>query len=114
MLISTRCRGRKIESPGLRRSLYARRHSGPETPMLKSIIAIVVSYIAMFVLFMAVFTGLYFLFGVERVFQPDSYEVSALWMAATLTGALLGAMFGGFLCATISKSWRTCQVFALI
>ena len=60
--------------------------------MLKSIIAIVVSYVAMLVLFMAVFTGLYFLFGVERIFQPDSYEVSPLWMAVTLVGALLGAV----------------------
>jgi len=82
--------------------------------MLKSIIAIVVSYVAMLVLFMAVFTGLYFLFGVERIFQPDSYEVSPLWMAVTLVGALLGAMFGGYLCATISKNWRVCQVFALV
>ncbi|HVF73054.1 MAG TPA: hypothetical protein VM940_15735 [Chthoniobacterales bacterium] len=82
--------------------------------MLRSIIAIIVSYVAMFVLFMVLFTGLYFAFGVERVFQPDSYEVSALWLVVTLIGALLGAMFGGYLCATISKSWRTCQVFALI
>src|SRR5215213_5689623 len=82
--------------------------------MLKSIIAIIVSYVAMFVLFMALFTGLYFLFGVERVFQPDSYEVSTRWIVVTLVGALLGTMFAGYLCATISKSWRTCQVFALI
>ena len=82
--------------------------------MLKSIIAIVVSYVAMFVLFMAVFTGLYFAFGVERVFQPDSYEVTLLWIVATLVVAFLGTMFAGYLCASISKSWRTCQVFALL
>jgi uncharacterized membrane protein YedE/YeeE len=82
--------------------------------MLKSILAIIVSYIAMFVLFMAVFFGLYFALGVERVFQPDSYEVSTFWIILTLVVAFLVTMFAGYLCAAISKSWRTCQVFALI
>ena len=82
--------------------------------MLKSILAIIVSYVAMFVIFMAIFTCLYFLLGVERVFQADSYEVSMLWIALTVVIGLLVSIFAGFLCAAISKSWRTCQVFALI
>jgi len=82
--------------------------------MLKSILAIIVSYIAMFVIFMAIFTCLYFVLGVERVFQADSYEVSMLWIALTLVISFLVSMFAGWLCAAISKSWRACQVFALI
>jgi hypothetical protein len=82
--------------------------------MLKSILAIIVSYVAMFVIFMAIFTCLYFVLGVERVFQADSYEVSMLWIALTLVIGFVVSMFAGFLCAAISKSWRTCQVFALI
>jgi uncharacterized membrane protein YoaK (UPF0700 family) len=82
--------------------------------MLKSILAIVVSYIAMFAIFMAIFTGLYFALGIERVFQTDSYEVSMLWIVLTLVIGFLVSMFAGYLCAAISKSWRTCQLFALI
>jgi hypothetical protein len=82
--------------------------------MLKSIVAIIVSYLVVFVLFSAVFVGLYFVLGVERVFQPDSYEVSTLWLGLTLVGSLLGWMFGGWLCVKISKSLRTGQVFALL
>ena len=82
--------------------------------MLKSILAIIVSYVAMFVIFMAIFTGLYFVLGVERVFQADSYEVSMLWIVLTLVIGFVVSMFSGYLCAAISKSWRTCQVFALI
>jgi CDP-diglyceride synthetase len=82
--------------------------------MLKSILAIIVSYIAMFVIFMAIFTGLYFALGVERVFQMDSYEVSMLWIVLTLIIGFLVSMFAGYLCAAISKSWRVCQIFALI
>ena len=82
--------------------------------MLKSILAIVVSYVAMFVIFMAIFTGLYFVLGIERVFQTDSYEVSMLWIVLTLVIGFVVSIFAGYLCAAISKSWRTCQVFALI
>ena len=82
--------------------------------MLRSILAIVVSYVAMFVIFMAIFAGLYFVLGTERVFKADSYEISTLWLALTLIFGFLVTVFAGYLCATISKSWRTCQVFALI
>lgn len=82
--------------------------------MLKSILAIVVSYIAMFAIFLAIFTGLYFLLGVDRVFETDSYEVSTLWIVLTLVVGFLVSIFAGYLCALISKSWRTCQIFALI
>ena len=82
--------------------------------MLRSILAIVASYVVMFVIFMAIFTCLYFALGVERVFQTDSYEVSMLWIVLTLVIGFFVSMFAGYLCAAISKSWRTCQVFALI
>ena len=82
--------------------------------MLKSILAIIVSYLALFILFMAIFTGCYFALGIERVFQPDSYEVSTLWVILTLVIAFLVTMFAGYLCATLSKNWRACQVLALI
>lgn len=82
--------------------------------MLKSIVGIIVSYVAMFVFFMATSTGCYFALGPERVFQPDSYEVSLLWLAVTLVLSFFGCMFAGYVCAAITKSWRTCQVFAFI
>src|SRR3954454_21797992 len=82
--------------------------------MLRSILAIIVSYIAMFVIFMAIFTGLYFALGVERVFVTDSYVVSMLWIILTLVIGFLVCLFAGYLGAVISKSWRTEQVYALI
>jgi hypothetical protein len=82
--------------------------------MLRSILAIIASYVVMFVLFMAIFLGLYIGLGTERVFQPDSYEVSTLWLALTLAGSFFVSLLGGWLCVTISGSWRVGQVFALI
>lgn len=82
--------------------------------MLKSILAIIVSYLAMFVIFMAIFSGLYFVLGVERVFQTDSYEVSMVWLALTLVIGFLVSGFAGYLCVALSKSFRTGQIFALV
>jgi hypothetical protein len=82
--------------------------------MLKSILAIVVSYIAMMLLFSLAFAALYAGLGVERVFQSDSYEISTLWLVLSIVGSFFMAMFAGWLCVTISKSVRTGQVFALI
>ena len=82
--------------------------------MLKSILAIIVSYIVMFVLFTAVFAGLYLALGVERVFQPDSYEISTLWLVLSIIGSFFFAMFAGWLCVAISRSLRAGKIFALI
>ncbi len=82
--------------------------------MLKSIVAIIVSYVIGNLVFFGIITAGFFLLGVERVFEPDSYEVSRTWLALTLIVSLLGAAVGGYVCASISHSWRTCQVFALI
>ena len=82
--------------------------------MLKSILAIIASYAVMFLFFIAVFFGCYMVLGSERVFQTDSYEVTPLWIALSVILSFLGSILGGFLCAAISKSKRTCQVFAFI
>jgi len=49
--------------------------------MLKSILAIIVSYIAMFAILMAIFTCLYFCWDEARFSGQTVYEVSMLWIA---------------------------------
>lgn len=80
----------------------------------RSVLAIMLSYAVMVIFFMAVFMGAYLALGVERVFQPDSYEVSTLWMGLAAFLSFCGSILGGFICAAISKSKRTCQVFAFL
>jgi hypothetical protein len=36
------------------------------------------------------------------------------WIVLTLAIAFFVCMFAGYVCAAISKSWRVCQVFALL
>lgn len=82
--------------------------------MLKSILAVIASYAVMFIFLFAAFTGCYLALGTEGAFQTDSYEVSTVWIGLTVVVCLLAGILGGFLCAAISRSKRTCQVFAFI
>lgn len=80
--------------------------------MLKSIIAVIVSYVVMVVFLFAVFSLVYLGMGTERAFQAGTYVVTPLWLALAVVISFLGAMLGGYVCAGISKSKRTCQVLA--
>ena len=89
-------------------------HLNQETNMGKSIIAVVISYIAMMVVFFVVFAALYLALGAERVFEPGTFKVTPLWIALALAGAIAAGALGGYLCFAISGSLRACQVMAVI
>ena len=74
----------------------------------------IVGYAAISLFFFAAFTGVYFALGVERIFQSDSYEVSTLWLVLSAAIGLGGGILGGYVCAAISRSKRTCELFAAI
>ena len=80
--------------------------------MLRSIVGVIVGYAVISIFFLVTFTGVYFTLGVERIFQPDSYQVSTLWLILSAIISIFGSMLGGYVCAAVSKSERTCQVFA--
>ncbi|MEY2490420.1 MAG: hypothetical protein QOC70_2362 [Verrucomicrobiota bacterium] len=82
--------------------------------MLKGIVGIIASYIVMAIFITVVFIGLFLVLGVERVFQPDSYEVSMLWLIISAIISFCSALLGGYVCFAISNSMRACQVLALI
>ena len=80
--------------------------------MLKAIIAVVVGFIAMTIFSIAAFCCVYLGMGSDRAFQPESYDVSTLWMVVMVVLSLIGGVVGGFICAAISKSMGVCKVFA--
>ena len=82
--------------------------------MLRGIVGVIAGYIVMAIFITIVFLGLFLALGVERVFQPDSYEVSTLWLAITAVIGVCSGILGGYVCAAISRSMRACQVLALI
>jgi hypothetical protein len=82
--------------------------------MIRSILGVIVGYAALSLFFFAVFGCAYFGLGVERIFQSDSYEASSLWLILSAAIGLGGGILGGYVCAAISQSKRTCELFAAI
>jgi len=82
--------------------------------MLKSILGVIVGYVVMAIFSFAIFTCAYLGLGVERAFEPESYDISAIWMVLMIVIGLLGGIIGGLVCAAISKSKGACMAFAVI
>ena len=82
--------------------------------MLRAIVGVIVGYIAMAIFIAVVFVGAFFALGVERAFQPDSYEVTTLWIAITIAISLCSAILGGYVCAAIGRSMWACKALAVI
>lgn len=80
--------------------------------MLKAIIAVIVSFVVMAIFSFAAFTCAYLCLGADRAFEPESYDVSTIWMVVMIVLSLIGGVVGGFVCAAISKSMGVCKVFA--
>ncbi|MCC5822227.1 MAG: hypothetical protein LAT64_09540 [Phycisphaerales bacterium] len=72
--------------------------------MLRSILSVVLGYLAIFIL---VFLGLtigYFALGADRAFRPGSYQVSGLWIGVWAAISLAAALAGGAVCAKIARA----------
>lgn len=82
--------------------------------MVKSILAVIVGYIVMAMVAFAICTCAYLGLGVDRVFEPDSYNVSTIWIVLMIVIALVGGILGGLTCAGISKSKGACMALAII
>lgn len=77
--------------------------------MLRSILGVIVGYVAMFAVAFAAYTAAYLGLGAERVFEPGTYVISGLWMCLVIVITLIGGFIGGLVCSAISKS-RTAGV----
>jgi hypothetical protein len=71
--------------------------------MLRSILAVIASYIVMAILIMAVFAGLWFGMGPDRLLKPGSWEGNMFLCIAAPGITLLGGLFGGWMCAKIVR-----------
>ena len=82
--------------------------------MARSIIAVVVSYIAMFVLNIAAFLGLYAVVGPSQAFKMRSYLASNRWVLMTGVILLVTGAIAGLICAVIARGGRAPSALALV
>lgn len=80
--------------------------------MLRSIAAVVVTYIVMAILIMCLFMALWFGLGPDRLLKPGSFQGNMLITIAAPSITLLVGLFGGWLSAKIGRSRTPVMVLA--
>ena len=82
--------------------------------MGRAILAVIVSYVVMFLLFFAGFTCAYLILGADQAFKPGSYHVSNRWLALSFALHIVVGLIGGFLCAAIAKGGKAPLALAIV
>ena len=82
--------------------------------MARSIIGVVVGYIAMFVLTFLAFTAEYTLLGANHAFKPRSFVASNRWIAIAFVINFVVAVIGGFICAVIARGGKAPLALAIV
>ena len=71
--------------------------------MVRSIVAVIVSYIAMFVLNFLGFVSLYAIVGPAHAFRPRLYLASNRWIAMGVAVMFVSGIIAGLICAAIAR-----------
>jgi hypothetical protein len=74
-----------------------------EGAMGRSILAVVVGYVVLFVVLFCVFTAAYLMMGPDGAFQPGSFRPSMLWNVLAIVLGLAAAVVGGLVCYAIAR-----------
>lgn len=82
--------------------------------MARTIVAVIVGYITMFVLVFATFTCVFLLMGTEWSFKPNSFDASNRWIVMSLIANLIIGIIGGLVCAIIAKGGKAPTILALV
>lgn len=82
--------------------------------MVRSIIAVVVSYVTMFVLNFLAFVGLYAVVGPSNAFKPRLYLASNRWIVMGVVVLFVSGLIAGLLCAAIARGRKAILVLAVI
>ena len=82
--------------------------------MLRSVLAVIVGYLVMFVLQVAAFMTIYTLVGADWSFKPASYQASTRWTVMQFVVIGVTAIIAGLICAVIAKGGKAPLALAAV
>ena len=82
--------------------------------MVRSILAVIGSYITMFVLNFLGFVGLYTIIGPANAFKPRSFLASNRWIAMAFAIVFVSGLIAGLICAAIARGGKAPLALALL
>ena len=72
--------------------------------MARTIGSVILGYLVLVIVMIAAFSLAYQVMGVDRSYQPGTYDVSGLWIAVSLVLGFGAAVVGGLACARVAHS----------
>jgi hypothetical protein len=75
---------------------------------------VVAGYLAMALAVMALLSIAYLALGAGRAFQPESYDVTGLWLVVSTIVTIAAAVLGGWLAVRIGRSHRAAVYLAVV
>lgn len=82
--------------------------------MIRSVLAIIIGYVAIAITVFFGLTGAYVALGSEGAFEPGIYELTTAWVVTAVGANLVAAIIGGIVCALIARKKAVPVVFAAI
>jgi hypothetical protein len=82
--------------------------------MLRSVLAVIVSYIVMFILNFLGFVTLYAVIGPNQAFKPGLYLASNRWIAISFVIIFITGIIAGLICAAIAKGGKAPLALAIV
>lgn len=82
--------------------------------MLRSVLAVIVGYVVMFVVQVAAFMTIYSLVGANWSFKTGSYQASTRWTAMQFAVILVTAIIAGLVCALIARGGKAPLALAVV
>jgi hypothetical protein len=82
--------------------------------MARSILAVIASYILMFILTFITFSCMYIVLRADGSFKPGTFESSNLWMGTAFVASFVIAVIAGFVCAAIARGGKAPLVLAIV
>lgn len=82
--------------------------------MARTVIAVIVGYITMFILMFVTFTCAFLWMGTEWSFKPASFEASNAWVAMSLVSSLIISIVAGLICVLIARGGKAPVILAVV
>src|SRR5205807_7356699 len=82
--------------------------------MARSIVAVIVGYVVMFILNFLGFVALYAVIGPTQAFQPGLYLASNKWIAISFVIIFITGTIAGLICAVIAKAGKAPLALAIV
>lgn len=82
--------------------------------MLRSIVAVVVTYVVMAVFIMGVFSAIWFGMGPNQLLEPGSFKGNWFLCIAAPSVTVVAGLFGGWLCRKIGRGTKPVLALAAV